>query len=118
VELFSRSIGEVRMKVMAGMFATITVLAIVSPARCAVLVPGNPLARNCYAIAEFQGDPITGVSLCNRALDDAMSLHDRAATFVNRRILLALLSDMNGAIADYGRAIDINSTLSEAYLDG
>jgi tetratricopeptide (TPR) repeat protein len=92
--------------------------ALAAPSHAAVSVLGTGLGQSCYEAAEFGGDPRDGVTTCTTALDDtALTISDRAATFVNRGILRARSDDANGALDDYDRGISLDANLAEAYVD-
>jgi tetratricopeptide (TPR) repeat protein len=87
-------------------------------AQAAVTVLGSSLAHGCYEAAEFGGTTKEGIAICSEALDqEALSQQDRAATFVNRGILLSRNDDADGAIADYDRGLQIDAKLAEGYVD-
>jgi tetratricopeptide (TPR) repeat protein len=87
-------------------------------ARAAVTVLGNGLARTCFEAAEFNGNPSDGIAACSQALDQmALSVRDRAATYVNRGILYSHMHEPQLAIADYDRGISMEPSLGEAYVD-
>jgi tetratricopeptide (TPR) repeat protein len=94
--------------------------ALVSQAAHAAVtvIGGNNLARSCYEAAEFGGNPTDGVAVCSDALkQDTLPLKDRAATLINRGILLSRTDDAEAAIADYDRGLMIDATLGEGYVD-
>jgi len=87
-------------------------------AHAAVTVLGNGLAEDCYNAAEYGGDPANGVQTCSLALDQAaLSIRDRAATYVNRGILKARTSDTQGALGDYDAGLALDPDLAEGYVD-
>ena len=54
---------------------------------------------------------------CNRALEQVLlHRHDRAATFVNRGILLAALGRYQDALNDYNAALEIQPALPQAFV--
>jgi tetratricopeptide (TPR) repeat protein len=96
---------------------TAGVAAIAVPAQGAVSVFGNTYARTCYNAAEGGGGR-TAISSCDTALQqENLSRSDRVATYVNRGILKMRLADMDGAIADFDRAIGLDAGEAEAYLN-
>lgn len=87
-------------------------------AQAAVTVLGNGVAHSCYQFAELGGNPVDGISACNFALEQtALSVKDRAATFINRGILRVRKDDTDGALADYNRGLAMDSALGEGYVD-
>jgi tetratricopeptide (TPR) repeat protein len=93
--------------------------ALIAPgAHAAVTVLGNGVAQSCYETAEFGGNPRDGIEACDVALDQtALSISDRAATYVNRGILKSRNEDTNGALDDYDRGLKLNANLGEGYVD-
>jgi len=60
------------------------VVASAGPSQAVTIVIGGGLATECYATAEY-GDAFTAFDICTRALSNqALSVRDRAATYVNR----------------------------------
>lgn len=89
-----------------------------SQANATAVVVGNGLAHSCYVIAQYNGDPREGMEVCTRALEQMpMSKMDRASTLVNRGVLRVKLGQPYDALADYERAIAIEPTLAQAYVD-
>jgi tetratricopeptide (TPR) repeat protein len=93
--------------------------AAATPASGAVTVLGNSSARLCYEAAEARSTPSwDSLGRCDSALkEEALSETDRVATFVNRGILRMRNGDLDGALADYDRAIARDPQLAEAYLN-
>jgi tetratricopeptide (TPR) repeat protein len=93
--------------------------ALIAPgAHAAVTVLGNGVAQSCYETAEFGGNPRDGITTCDVALNQtALSISDRAATYVNRGILKSRNDDSNGALDDYDRGLKLNANLGEGYVD-
>jgi tetratricopeptide (TPR) repeat protein len=107
-----------KVRVLAMVSGCVAACFAVSNAMAAVTVLGNGAAHSCYEFAEFGGNPTDGISTCTFALDQtALSIKDRAATFVNRGILRARKSDSEAALADYDRGIALNPSLGEGYVD-
>jgi len=93
-------------------------LLFITPASASVTVLGTGAASDCYKAAEFEGDPIKGVSTCSAALENlTLSVQDRAATLINRGILKGRIDDLHGALADYNAGIKLNDKLGEGYVD-
>ena len=88
------------------------------PAVAAVTVLGNSSARMCYEAAESDLSARSSLAYCNRALnEEALSAEDMVATHVNRGILLMRGGKVDEAIADFDRAIVLDSNEPEAYLN-
>ncbi|HEX4077275.1 MAG TPA: hypothetical protein VHX61_00165 [Rhizomicrobium sp.] len=107
-----------RFSTLAGIAVLATAAVGVQTADAAVSVVGNGVAHSCFQFAEFGGNPTDGIATCSFALDQtALSVKDRAATFVNRGILHARDNNSDAALADYDRGIALNAALGEAYVD-
>ena len=89
------------------------------PALGAVTVVGNSSARMCYEAADSPMQPsVRDVRYCDEAFSaDALSMHDRVATYVNRGILRLRRSQVDPAIADFDEAIRLDPDQAEAYLN-
>ena len=87
-------------------------------AQASSLVIGSGLARMCFEAADKERASKGTVDICDRALtEEALSFDDQVATYVNRGILRARLSDWAGATSDYDRAIRLNPAEPDAYLN-
>jgi tetratricopeptide (TPR) repeat protein len=87
----------------------------VSQATAGVIVLGSGLAQSCYKAAEHGKGSDTRD--CDRALEEPMVNHDRAATYINRSVLRLRKNDAHGALADCEISIRINSQLGEAFVN-
>jgi tetratricopeptide (TPR) repeat protein len=89
------------------------------PAIGSVIVIGNSNARMCYEAADSPANPsLRNVQDCDTALsEEAMSQHDRVATYVNRGILRLRRGQPEAAIADFDEAIELNPRQPEAFLN-
>lgn len=97
--------------------ALVSVFGFGSAAEAAVAVLGNRLAYSCYRAAEFGLAPREGEQTCTIALDnEALSVRDRAATFINRGVLRSNLHRPALALADYDHAISYARYLEEPDL--
>jgi tetratricopeptide (TPR) repeat protein len=83
----------------------------------AVTVLGPGPAKECYHIAEVGGDLHEGVARCSFALQTALSIEDRAATFVNRGVIYLGLKQNDEAIQDINEGIALAPELGDAYVD-
>lgn len=101
-------------------FPCLAAAAVLIPgaASASSLVIGSGLARMCYEAADAERATPGTLDTCNRAFtDEALSYDDEVATFVNRGIIRARLSDFAGALSDYDHAIKLNPNQPEAYLN-
>ena len=106
-------------------FRTLSVIAfsaiavsVVPQAQAAVTVLGNGVAHSCFEFAEFGGNPTDGIATCTFALEQTtLSVKDRAATYINRGILLARDDQTQNALADYNRGLTMDADLGEGYVD-
>jgi tetratricopeptide (TPR) repeat protein len=103
--------------ISAIIIGTIGAAVLVSPSQAAITVLGTGMASNCYQAAEFGGDARAGVATCTGALDETLSVLDRAATYVNRGILEARIEASKDALVDYNTGLKLRPSLAEAYID-
>ena len=88
------------------------------PARAAVLVVGEGPERGCYLAAKTGSTTIDALKMCNDAIDHSnMILHDRAATFVNRGVILLRLNRIDAAMSDFETCLRVMPDLGDAYLN-
>ena len=93
------------------------VVASAAPSQAVTIVIGGGLATECYATAEY-GDAFTAYDICTRALSNqALSVRDRAATYVNRSVIRLRVRDFSGAVADCEQSIQRWPQLSEPYVN-
>ena len=93
------------------------VVASAGPSQAVTIVIGGGLATECYATAEY-GDAFTAFDICTRALSNqALSVRDRAATYVNRSVIRLRVRDYSGAVADCDQSIQRWPQLSEPYVN-
>ncbi len=95
-------------------------VAMTAAATAAVTVIGGGPAQYCYHVAEFGGSgaPRDAIGVCTRALDQqALSVRDRAATFVNRGIILAGIGETEAALRDYDEGLYLRPDMGEGYVD-
>jgi len=98
--------------------SAVAMLLAIPQANAAVSVLGNTVASGCYQAAEFGGNPKDGIETCSYAIsNEALSIRDRAATFINRGILRSRASDPKGALDDYDAGLALDATLAEGYVD-
>jgi len=73
-------------------------------------------AQQCYVAAQDGVDLKFGLEHCNTAVIDPLTSY-RAQTFVNRGIIRYDMGDAQGALSDFGTALNSNPTLGDAYLN-
>ncbi|MBS0314067.1 MAG: hypothetical protein JSS05_07730 [Proteobacteria bacterium] len=102
------------------LFTCIAAAALAFPgaAHASSMVIGSGLARLCYEAADAENATPQTLDTCNRALgEEPLAFEDQVATYVNRGILRAHMSDFAGALGDYDRAIRMDPREPEAYLN-
>lgn len=94
-------------------------VTLAAPAAASVIVIGSNAARMCYEAADSSLYPTPEiVGRCDEALQDgSLDMHDIAATHVNRGILRLRRGQIDRAIADFDRAMQIDPDQPEAYLN-
>lgn len=104
----------------AAALATSGLLALASlpdAADAAITVVGGGAAQSCYVGAEYGRDPGEYIVYCTAALNDVLSTHDRAATYVNRGVMKLSLNMSDDALADFNAGLAIDPGLGEGYID-
>ena len=91
--------------------------ATASRADGAVTVFGPGPATLCYDGADTGGDPGSYIFFCDEALNQALSVHDRAATFINRGVLRLALNEFNAAYEDFNAGLAVDASIGEGYID-
>jgi tetratricopeptide (TPR) repeat protein len=110
-------IGVMRALKLALALGAVGVVGTTSQSQAVTIVIGGGLATECYATAEY-GDAFTAFDICTRALQNqALSVRDRAATYVNRSVIRLRVRDFSGAIADCEQSIQRWPQLSEPYVN-
>lgn len=100
------------------LIALAAVVAASGPAHAAVTVLGHGLAAGCFQAAEFGVDPKSAVQTCTDAIEnEALTVPDRAATYINRGILRARANDSFGALADCNQGLKLNAEMGDGYVD-
>jgi len=96
------------------------ILAAVSvPAGASVISIGNSSARLCYELADSPVPPsFSDIRTCDTALEEeGLTMRDRVATHVNRGILRLRREQIDTAIDDFDRAMELDPDQPEAYLN-
>ena len=87
-------------------------------ATAGVMVVGTSPARGCYENARDEKGSFVALTTCNEAFDSNMlSFYETVATHVNRGIVRLFGNDVAGSIRDFDRAIELDPTEAEAYLN-
>jgi tetratricopeptide (TPR) repeat protein len=89
----------------------------ISGANAAVTVLGPGPAEECFQFAENGGDLHEGLVRCSFALGTALSVSDRAATYVNRGVIHLGLRENDEAFKDIDAGIGLNPLLGDGYVD-
>ncbi len=89
------------------------------PALASITVLGSSAARSCYNAAETKLTPrLADFRVCDTALRDSATPHeDIVATHVNRGILYLRRGDVDAAMRDFDRAMQLDPDEPEAYLN-
>jgi len=104
------------------MKATVLAAAVIgltsSSATASILTIGSGLARSCFEAAEDRSATFQNVQVCNRALvEESLTREDRVATHVNRGILRLVNREFQGAEADFDRALAMDPSEPDAWLN-
>ena len=105
---------------LSATFGFLSLVAMTAAASAAVTVVGGGPAQYCYHVAQFGADSNSGdgIGTCTRALEQqAMSVRDRAATFVNRGIIYARIGATEAALRDYDQGLYLRPDMGEGYVD-
>jgi tetratricopeptide (TPR) repeat protein len=87
-------------------------------AGAAVQVLGTSMAASCSKAAFDNQSHLKALDVCNRSLEEeAMNGRDRAATYVNRGIVLMRRGDYPAAMRDFENAIQLEPALGETYAN-
>ena len=98
--------------------ATAALLTGVAPAQASVVVVGGGYAQSCYRAAEARVIHIRALSDCDQALaSEALDVHDRAGTHVNRGILKMIGGNLAEANRDFDAALSLDASEPEAWLN-
>ncbi len=83
-----------------------------------VTVIGGGMARACYTAARMDGPDPRAVQVCDSALaHETLRRRDRAATHVNRGILLLRERDGVRALSDFDAALALMPALAEGHVN-
>jgi tetratricopeptide (TPR) repeat protein len=83
-----------------------------------VAVVGEGLAHDCFLMAKAGNDPVAGIATCTEALQEqALDLHARAGTYINRGVMEVALGRTDEALGDYDRGIGVLPDMGDGYVD-
>ncbi len=104
---------------LLGAAAGLAACAFAAPASASIMVLGNSDARMCFLAADSPMLPMArDVRRCDDALTRAnISAYEVVATHVNRGILRLRRGQVDLAIDDFDRAIELDPNQAEAYLN-
>lgn len=89
-----------------------------APASAGVVVLGTSPARGCYESAAAEMGSHEALRGCDAAFASGMLNHyEVVATHVNRGIVRLFSENIEGAIADFDKAIELDPTEAEGYLN-
>ena len=83
----------------------------------AVSTIGGSVAQSCYEAALNDRTDQLALAECDQALKEILSSSDLVATHVNRGIIYASRREYVRALSDYDRAIALDPTEAEAFLN-
>jgi tetratricopeptide (TPR) repeat protein len=93
-------------------------LLLSAPAHALVAVVGAGMAHDCFIAAKAGSDPRGGITICNMALEEeALDVHSRAGTYVNRAVMKMALGRVNEAMSDYNSGLTLYPDLGDGYVD-
>lgn len=105
------------MKLILATAAAAAVIPLTS-ASAAVLTLGGALSHICYQAAVEGDGRASAIEGCNRALqEESLAAPDKAATFVNRGIVLMSGGHIREADADFDTALRLQQNLPDAWLN-
>lgn len=102
----------------APLAALVFAAAFVSPSNAAVQIVGSGPEKACYDAAKIGKPNRQGLTACNMALESGgLSVADRAATFVNRSVLLLARGRTRAALADTDAALALFPAMPAASVN-
>jgi len=102
-----------RMLMLLGM----TVLGLASAQAQITVSQGSGPGQECYRHARFGFDPIAGIKACDLALEQVLTISDRAATYDNRGVILNQAGRSDEAGEDFAKAIALQPDLGDPYIN-
>lgn len=104
-------------KLMIALIATAAIVP-ATTANAAILTLGGPLANLCYKSALSGDGRAFAVDVCSRALvEESLPAPDRAATLVNRGIVLMSANRFVDADGDFDAALRLTENLPDGWLN-
>jgi len=101
-----------------GSLAGVALAVLASRAEAFVIVVGNSKAHECFLAAKAAVNFDSGIATCDEALKDRdLTIHDLAATYINRGVLKNDKGSYDDALTDYEQGIRLDPTLGDAYVD-
>jgi tetratricopeptide (TPR) repeat protein len=98
--------------------AALAALVPFSAANSAVLTVGGPLSQLCYRAALGAEGRASALEACTRALqEESLVGTDKAATYVNRGIVLMSGGRFQDADADFDTALKLSQSLPDGWLN-
>lgn len=98
--------------------AALAALVPLSAANSAVLTVGGPLSQLCYRAALGADGRASALEACTRALqEESLVGTDKAATYVNRGIVLMSGGRFQEADADFDTALKLSQSLPDGWLN-
>ena len=93
-------------------------LAAAGAASAAVTVLGDTRAQQCSEAAFHEQADQESIQLCTAALEEGvLGRRDQAGTYINRGVMEMIRQDYVGARADFQRAIEVDPTLGEGWVN-
>jgi len=88
-----------------------------TPSAALQIVAGKHASTSCAEAVERQDYSNASRRICSQALDRKLTTAERAGVHVNRGIISAATERYDQAIADYGKALQLQPDLAEAYAN-
>ena len=100
------------------LLAAVAAAALATSSNASVVTIGGGFAASCYQSARIKDSRQSALGDCDRALsEEALTLEDRVATFVNRGVLHLRRQNLGAATADFDSALRLNPRQPEAWLN-
>ena len=108
---------RVRMLLAGAAFAAAS-FAVVGAAQAQVFVVDTPSATRCSMAANAPTRDDSSIARCTLAIDsDGLVGRNLAGTYTNRGVLRLRAGDASAAMADFDKALDMDQSLGEAWID-